>query len=79
VGGSIAVVLATGQGHKEEVSTAALLALAGQGHRRVSDGLCDVDCKRDGDIVNRVMAEAAIAVTGAGGDAVAVTGAGGDG
>ena len=75
VGGSVAAVHATGRGHREEVSAAAFLALAGRGRQRVSRGsatsiflLTTVSCEGDGDIVNRVMAEAAVAMIGADGD-----------
>ena len=47
VGGSVAAVLATGQGHREQASVVALLALAGQERRRVSVGLRDVDFSLD--------------------------------
>ena len=64
-----------GRGHREEVSAAAFLALAGRGRRRVSGGsttsiflLTMASCEGDGDIVNHVMEEAAVAVTDASGD-----------
>ena len=41
------MVLATGQGHREQASVVALLALAGRGRRHVSDGLRDVDFSLD--------------------------------
>ena len=75
MGGSVAAVLAMSWGHREEVSAATFLALAGCGRRRVSRGsvtsislLTTASCEGDGDIVNRVMEEVAVAVNGAGND-----------